>query len=329
MAATVTDLLSLRQHSPTHYESINVPERMGNTANWAFGGNTIGIAIAAALQTVPTTFYLYTAMGNYLGPASVDRTLHCNVRSLRSTKTFCTRLVEVSQIRDDGQSRLCMFMTADFQSPEQETVLTYSCPPRRPVSALQDCVSETENEKALLERGVITAQDVKIQRKLFGLAQRFLERRPCPEGVMTQTYAGAAKKGTPTTQDQYPIYEKTSSDYFRSKHRLETPAQHVAALAFVMDMATSFIPLVHSGSTLMEAGVQSSLDFAMRMFVNGGEGGVDLNEWNLREWTTVTGGEGRTYTELRVWDLKGRMLGNMTQQSILRPKKGADGRPKI
>ena len=329
MAATITDLLSLRQHSPTDFESINLPEKMGNTANWAFGGNTLGIAIAAALQTVPPTFYLYTAMGNYLGPASIDCILHCSVRSLRSTKTFCTRLVEVSQMRDDGQKRLCMFMTADFHAPEPDTVLTYSCPPRRPVSAVQDCLSEDEHEKVLLERGVITAQDVKIQRQLFGLAQRFFDRRPCPEGIMAQTYAGAAPKGMPTTQDQFPIYEKTSSDYFRAKHRLETPAQHVAALAFVMDMATSFVPLVHSGSTLMEAGVQSSLDFAMRVFVNGGEGGLDLNEWNLREWATVTGGEGRTYTELRVWDLKGRMLGNMTQQCILRPKKEVIGRPKI
>lgn len=79
----------------------------------------------------------------------------------------------------------------------------------------------------------------------------------------------------------------------------------------------------------MEAGVQSSLDFALRIFVNGGQRGVDLNEWNLREWSTVTGGEGRTYTEASVWDGSGRMVCNMTQQCILRPKAQKEVRAKM
>jgi acyl-CoA thioesterase len=35
----------------------------------------------------------------------------------------------------------------------------------------------------------------------------------------------------------------------------------------------------------------------------------------------VAGGEGRTYSEARIWDQTGRMVANLTQQSILRPKK--------
>ena len=320
MAATITDLLSLREISPTHFESIFFPEKMGNTANQAYGGNTLAIAVNAALQTVSSKFSLYTAMGNFLGPASVDQSLHCSVRSLRTTKSFATRLVEVSQIRDDGQSRLCLFMTADFHIQEPHTLLTYSRPPAAHVSEVQHSSTTEENLNALLERGTINQHDVKIHRQLFKLEERLLERRPCPEGIMTQTFAGAARKGTITTQDHLPLHDKTSPDYFRVKNRLETPAEHIAALAFVMDMGISFIPLVHSGISLTEAGVQSSLDFALRIFVNGGKGGLDLNSWNLRELSTVTGGEGRTYTEARVWDEKGRMVCNMTQQCILRPK---------
>ena len=312
-----------------HFESIFFPERMGNTANQAYGGNTLAIAVNAALQTVSSKFFLYTAMGNFLGPAFADRTLHCSVRSLRTTKTFATRLVEVSQILDDGQSRLCLFMTADFHVQEPHILLTYSRPPVTEVSELKDSPTTEENLNALLEHGAINKHDVEIHRQLFKLEERLLERRPCTESIMTQTFAGAARKGTITAQDHLPIHDKTSSDYFRVKHRLETPAEHVAALAFVMDMDISFLPLVHSGSSLTEAGVQSSLDFALRVFVNGGQGGVDLNAWNLRELSTVTGGEGRTYTEARVWDEKSRMVCNMTQQCILRPKVKAGAKAKI
>ncbi|KAL8790021.1 MAG: hypothetical protein Q9195_006570 [Heterodermia aff. obscurata] len=329
MATTITDLLSVREISPMHFESIFFPEKMGNTANQAYGGNTLAVAVNAALQTVPSNFNLYTAMGNFLGPALVDRTLHCFVRSLRTTKTFATRLVEVSQIRDDGQSRLCLFMTADFHVQEPHTLLTYSHPPAAKVSEVQHSPTAEENLHALLERGTINEADAKIHRQLFQLEERLLERRLCPESVMTQNFAGAARKGTVTTQDHLPLHDKTSSDYFRVKHHLDTPAEHVAALAFVMDMGISFLPLVHSGTSLTEAGVQSSLDFALRVFVNGGKEGVDLNKWNFREISTVTGGEGRTYTESRVWDEKGRMVCNMTQQSILRPKMQVGGKAKF
>lgn len=316
MAATITDLLSLRERSPSQFESNHFPEKMGNTANQAYGGNTLGVAVNAALKTVPPGLFLYSALGNFLGPAFVDRTLRCSVRSLRTTKTFATRHVEVSQTRDDGETRLCLFLTADFQIQEPATVLEYSQPPSLAVSALHDCPSVQENRESLLKTGAITPYLAKMHGIIFGLAERLFDRRLCPEGVMTQNFTGSAKKGTPTTQDRLPIYEKTSSDYFRAKHPLTTPADHVATLAFVMDMGTSFLPLTHVGQSLAEAGVQSSLDFAFRVFVND----VDLNEWNLRELRTVTGGEGRTYTEGRVWDKRGKMVSNMSQQCILRPK---------
>ena len=323
MAATITDLLAVRETSPMHFESINFPEKMGNTANQAYGGNTLAVAVNAALQTVPSGLFLYSAMGNFLGPALVDRTLRCSVRSLRTTKSFATRLVEVAQIRDDNQTRLCLFLTADFHVQEPKSVLNYSQPPKTAVPAPADCPSLLEQRETLLEKGILSPSIIEVSNIIFGLEHRLLDRRPCPDGVMSQTFLGLAK--TPTTQDHLPIYEKTSSDYFRSKHRLESSAEHVAALAFVMDMGTSFLPLVHNGQSLTEAGVQSSLDFAFRVFVND----VDLNEWNLRELQTTTGGEGRTYTEGRVWDGSGRMVCSGTQQCILRPKANATGRAKI
>ena len=316
MATTISELLSVRETLPLHFESVYKPKRMGNAANIAYGGNTLAVAITAALETVPTGFFLYSALGNYLGPAFTDRTLHCSVRSIRSTKTFATRHVEMTQLQDNGQHRLCLFLTADFQAAEPATLLTYSRSPRMAYSSVHDSLTRNQVRQNLLDRGSLTPEMANMDKVLFGLADRFVDRRSCPEGIFTQNCTGLAKKGTPTTQDHLPLPSRTSADYLRVKHPLKTPAENAAALAFIMDMGTSFLPLVHNGQSLTEAAVQSSLDFALRLFTND----VDLDAWNLREFSTITGGNGRTYTEAQVWDGNGTMVCSMTQQSILRPK---------
>ena len=85
-----------------------------------------------------------------------------------------------------------------------------------------------------------------------------------------------------------------------------------------MDAAISSVPLIHSHKFLDDAAACSSLDFALRIFSND----INLNDWHLREEATVTGAEGRTYTEARLWDRDGNMIASMTQQCIMRPKPG-------
>ena len=332
MASTITEFLSVRQirpnifesvhdpekreMNPSLFESVHKPEKMGNMADVAYGGNTLAVAVNAALETIPAGFFLYSALGNYLGPAFTDGTLQCAVREIRTTKTFATRHVEVSQVQKDGRRRLCLFLSADFQTAEPVTLLRYSRLPKTTYSAVEDSQTEDENRRDLLNRGLASKKAVQMHKVMFGLAERFFERRPCPKGIITQTLTGMANKGIPTTQDHLPLPSKTSTDYFRSKQLLKTPGQQVSALTFVMDMGLSFIPLVHTGQSLEDVTAQASLDFALRIFTND----VDLNSWNLREISTVTGGDGRTYTEAEVWDSRGMMLCNMTQQCILRPK---------
>ncbi len=316
MASTIAELVSVQQTAPNLFESVHKPGKMGNMADIAYGGNTLAVAINAAFQTIPAGFFLYSALGSYLGPASTDRTLQCAVRLIRTTKTFATRHVEVSQVQKDGKRRPCLFLSADFQIAEPATLLTYSRPPKTAYTAVEDCATVDENRQSFLKRGLASKETVRMHKGIFGLSERFYDRRPCPEGIITQNLTGMAKKSIPTTQDHLSLPSKTSGDYFRSKHPLQTPAQQISALAFVMDMGTSFIPLTHTGKSLDEVSVQSSLDFALRIFTND----VDLNTWNLREISTVTGGNGRTYTEAQSWDARGNMVSSMTQQCILRPK---------
>lgn len=242
------------------------------------------------------------------------------MRDVRNTKTFATRHVEVAQIQDDGSKRICLFLTADFEIAEPLTLLTYSRPPlTSSYLAFDDSVTVAENRQNMLDRGLANPQMVQMHKQVFGLMDRFLEGRLCPEGMLTQNMTGFAKKGMPTTQDAVGLPYRTSGDWFKVRHELKTPAENVSALGFVMDGALSFLALTHNGQTLAEAAAQSSLDFAFRVFENE----VNLNEWLVREMVTITGGNGRTFTEAKVWDQEGRMVAEMSQQCILRPLRAA------
>ncbi len=276
------------------------------------------MAINAAYQTVSAPYHLYSALGNYLGPASTDRKYLCLVSKLRDTKTFATRLVEVVQVQDDGYQRHCLFLTADFQRAEPSTFLTYSRPPRtNSFTSFEDSSTMADIRQSMLMTKVTDPKMVEIHKVAFGLLDRLVDGRSCREGVLTQNLTGFAKKGTPTTQDHNSLPQKTSGDWFKAKHEMKTPAEHVAGLAMIMDGALSFLALTHSGLSFADAGAQSSLDFAFRVFENT----VNLNNWHLREMSTVTGGNGRTFNEAKTWDQEGRMVAEMTQQCILRPPK--------
>ncbi|KAL2109486.1 hypothetical protein VUR80DRAFT_2366 [Thermomyces stellatus] len=287
---------------------------MGNAANIAYGGCAIAIAIQAAFQTVKPGYLPYSVMGNYLGPAFIDRPLFCSVRRLRDTRTFATRQVYVSQKLDDGSTRMCMAVLADFQVREKATMYEYSAPALKKYSPVDKCIPTPQLAESMADKGLLSREQADLFNIMFGMKSRFMESRLCPEGVSGQNLGGLAK--VPTSQDRLRVTEKTSAEWTRVRHPTPRLSDKFAALGFMMDEALSFLPLTLNGKTLYEATACSSLDFAMRFFT----AEFDLNQWLFREWNTVAGRDGRTYSESRIWDLQGNMVANMTQQSILRPK---------
>ena len=175
----------------------------------------------------------------------------------------------------------------------------------------------TEDRQKLLARDLAEPRMVEMHKVAFGLLDRLVDIRLCCDGVMTQNLTGFAKQGTPTTQDHIALPHKISGDWFKAKHEMSLPAEHVAGLAMITDGALSFLALTHSGLSFADAGAQSSLEFAFRVFENK----IDLDQWHLREMSTVTGGSGRTFNEAKIWDEKGHLVAEMTQQCILRPPK--------
>ncbi|KAJ5564695.1 Thioesterase/thiol ester dehydrase-isomerase [Penicillium frequentans] len=316
LASTIVEQIALEKVSDTNFVSAFHPGKMGNDRDIAYGGCTISIAVNAAYQTVPSGYHLYSVLGNYLGPALTDQKLHCTVRRIRDTRTFATRQVDITQERDNSTQRPCLTIIADFQVQERESMLSYSSPPATKYSDIESSPTRKKNCEALLRTGDISSEMLQRHDTLFGLMSRFFEQKPIPEGVTKQTLHGIGKH-LRTTQDHLSLTSKTSAEWMRSKSHIETESEQLAALAFYMDEALAFLPLTHSHLFLEDASVCASLDIALRLFSNK----VDLNEWHLKEMKTINGGEGRTYSEARLWDRNGDLVACMTQQNILRPHK--------
>ncbi|KAF1923142.1 Thioesterase/thiol ester dehydrase-isomerase [Didymella exigua CBS 183.55] len=313
-----TEQLAFQQLGENSWTTLHPPQRMGNALPIAYGGYALAVACKAACLSVPKGYHLYSFLGNYLGPASTDRPLRAVARTIRQTRTFATRQVQVSQIQDDGTPRVCLSATADFQAPEQGSVLVYSRPPSRQYAHHVGLPSTLDAAAQLLQAGKISAAQHAAFAAAFAVAAGLFTSRPCPEGVFAQNLSGLAK-ALPHSQDALPLSARTTADWFRSATPLDTSAEHLAALAFYADGALSFCPLSFSHLYLDDSAACSSLDFALRVF-----GPVDVGEWLLREISTSVGGEGRTFSECWIWDEQGRAVACMSQQSIMRvlPGKG-------
>lgn len=307
-----TEQLAFERLGENTWTTLHPPQRMGNALPIAYGGYALAVACKAACLSVPAGYHVYSFMGNYLGPAFTDRPLRATTRTIRQTRTFATRHVEVSQKQDDGKERVCLFATADFQVKEKGSMFEYSRPPSKTYSHHTGLPSAAEAAHNLLNAGKIEKGLHDAFVKAFSVGAPLFDMLLCPEGIFAQNLFGLAKT-LPHSQDNLPLTSRTTADWFRSSTYLSTPVDHLAALTFFTDGSLSFCPLSFNHQYLDDSAACSSLDFALRFFRD-----VDMNQWQLREIQTHAGSEGRTYSECWIWDEEGRAIANMSQQSIMR-----------
>lgn len=313
-----TEQLTFQKLGENSWTTLHPPQRMGNALPIAYGGYAIAVACKAACLSVPEGYHIYSFLGNYLGPASTDRPLRATTRTVRQTRTFATRHVEVSQIQDDGKSRVCLFATADFQVKEKGSMFEYSRPSSKQYSGHEGLPAWPNVAAQLLKEGRVEQGTHDAYTQAFSLTASLFDCRPCPEGIFAQNLSGMAKSVS-HSQDDLPLTSRTTADWFRSATPLSNSIDNLAALTFYSDGALSFCPLSFSHMYLDDSAACSSLDFALRFFRE-----VDVEKWHLREISTHTGSEGRTYSECWIWDEQGRAVATMSQQSIMRvlPAKG-------
>jgi len=339
---TLLDFLTLTSPSENTYETTTLA---ASGPSRAFGGCTIAAGIAAASASVPPDFHCFSVLGNFLGPALADRILTCTVTPIRSTRSFCTRYVQISQKLDNGSIRTCMVVLADFQvfdAAAADEIFNYSEPPSRVYSGVSASTPPEAIADDLLARSLITpSKHAAILNAKSDMRSRSFESRYCPEGILGQTLSlTAAQPRIPTSQDHLPMHARASADWFRAKQKLSEKVHQWALMAFVLDGPTGWVPLLHDQRGLEEFEAVASLEFALRFFVpavGGGEerksgtesGVLDCNEWQLREIKSTVAGGGRTFFEGKVWDGRGRLVASFTQQDIARPKKKMAGKERL
>ncbi|KAI4950130.1 hypothetical protein J4E91_004786 [Alternaria rosae] len=326
--------LALRQTGENEFEMINLPQKMGNPLDIAYGGYTIAVACKAACLTVPDGYNLYSLQGNYLGPAYTDRPLRASVRVIRQTRTFATRQVEVSQTAStkEGQkeeSRICLLATADFIISSPTSLLSYSPTPMHDHPNWRSCPTPASAFSALVAEGKVSKKLLQHHEKGFHLLSHLYDQRLVPDSIFTQNLYGIAASA-PHTQDSLPPSTRTTADWIRNKDALPTPTDNMTSLTFLMDLGIAFLPLSFNHLWFGDASAVSSLDFSLRIFVDMKD--LKLDEgWLLRELKSQVAGEGRSFGEGWVWDEGGRCVATMSQQCILRPlaKKKGEGRGKL
>ncbi|KAE8375725.1 Thioesterase/thiol ester dehydrase-isomerase [Aspergillus bertholletiae] len=300
---TLDRQIAVRRLGPNSYESVMPPTRMGRLASYAYGGNTLAVAVNAAYQTVQSSVHLYSVCGHFVRAAKTDRRLLCEIERLRDTRTFQTRIIRVSQEGDDALTQLCFIALADFHLEEPRSMVTYSTFPR------------TQLPFSNIDLSPMSPQTPR-EYGLYQNIEHFLDMQPVAAAVSTH-HETVERKGPSSAPSRF------SAEKFRIRAPLGSEAERISALAFYMDKGLAYIPANHSGYPLTDASACATLDFSLRLFTHD----IDPRQWHLTEATTAVAGNARAFSEGRVWDATGRLLASMSQQTLLRPK--VDFEPRI
>ncbi|RAH67578.1 thioesterase family protein [Aspergillus aculeatinus CBS 121060] len=287
---TLEEQLAVEALGLDRFVSCLPPTRMGDLADWAYGGNILAIAISAAYATIKPCHHLYSLTGHFVRPASPSLQLICQVERIRDTRIFQTRHLRVYQESPTGE-QLCLVATADFHIEETLEMVNYST---RPHSTHADAVP------AAIARVPESG--------LYKYINRFMEVQPLP----------ATDRKT-----EGDITGIISAERVRLQTPLGSESAQLAALAFYMDRGLAYIPANHAGRSLLDASACATLDFALRVMTHR----VDVGEWMVSEQQTCAAGGARAVSEGRVFDDGGRLVAVMTQTTILRPKMG--GKAKV
>ncbi|OJK03606.1 hypothetical protein ASPACDRAFT_1878490 [Aspergillus aculeatus ATCC 16872] len=282
---TLQEQLAVGALGPDRFISCLPPTRMGDLADWAYGGNILAIAISAAYATTKPGHHLYSLTGHFVRPASPSLKLICQVARIRDTRIFQTRHLRVYQENPTGE-QLCFLATTDFHVEETLEMVNYSA---RPQSA--PITAAPAHPASIQESG------------LYEYINRFMEVQPLP---------------ATNRKSEGDITGIISAEHFRLQTPLGSESAQLAALAFYMDRGLAYIPANHAGRSLLDASACATLEFALRVMTHQ----VDVGEWMVSEQQTCAAGGARVVSEGRVFHDGGRLVAVMTQTTILRPKLG-------
>ncbi|KAE8222613.1 hypothetical protein CF319_g4228 [Tilletia indica] len=320
-----------------------------------YGGVSLCVGLQAGFASLfeeldekdAVEFRPYSFQGSFLGPAIPKFAIRITVATLRSTRSFVTRVITLSQPNpaDPAQRRNTLVAICDFARRGREALLDFSAPPLNPVTGqpwerpselrtLADTVFERRN-RAEADKDEVEFERLEWEHLAASLWAGFIDYKVPKDSLLGQT-CWATQTHLPSTQSHLPVTDRVMSDWFRfvpdfsdgglAKISAERPdcvpfrpsTVHTTLFAFILDNLVPITPVVVTQTPLNAIAPDVSLDFSIRFHR---EDGLDVNQWTLRHFKALTAAAGRSFSQITLWNEEGQILATMSQQGHLVPRK--------
>ncbi len=250
-----------------------------------FGGQVLGQALSAAVQTVPSERHAHSLHAQFLRPGDVSKPIIYDVDRIRDGSSFTTRRVVAIQ-----NGHAIFHLSASFQTPElgfshQDEMGDVPGPEDVP----------TEQQRLEKYRSVIPEM-------LHGMitAERPFDVRPLDSADDPIRHAPrpAARRVWFKTVDTLP----------------DTPALHQFLLAYISDSWFVTTALLPHGVTWLTPGMQvASLDHAMWFHQP-----LRVDEWLLHVMDSPAAHGSRGLARGRIFTRDGRLVASTAQEGLIR-----------
>jgi acyl-CoA thioesterase-2 len=250
-----------------------------------FGGQVLGQALSAAVQTVPPDRPPHSLHAYFLRPGDVTRPIVYDVDRIRDGGTFTTRRVRAIQ-----GGHAIFNMSSSFQRPEQGVAHQDAMPDAPPPSSVP-----TDKER-------LDAASAKLPASVRAL---LLREQPFDVRVVEQV-------DDPFEPSPMPARRRA---WMKARAPLpDDPALHRYLLAYVSDHAFLGTALLPHRITFFTSGYQiASLDHAMWFHQP-----FRLDEWLLHVMDSPAANEGRALVRGSVFTQDGRLVASTIQEGLIR-----------
>ena len=251
-----------------------------------FGGQVLGQALSAAVQTVPPERVVHSLHGYFLRPGAVDRPIVYDVERIRDGGSFTTRRVKAIQ---NGEAIFSLSASFQVEEPgfDHQDAMPEVPPP-------EDLLSEQELALKVVDR-------LPPSMRAQAIADRPIEARPVtPENPLAPT-AGPPSRAV----------------WYRVARRLpDEPGLHRYLLAYASDFYLVGTSMMPHGVTWLSPGMQvASIDHAMwfhRPF--------RMDEWILHVMESPSASGARGLARGRFFTRDGRLVASTAQEGLTRQR---------
>ncbi|MFT3710912.1 MAG: acyl-CoA thioesterase II [Archangium sp.] len=249
-----------------------------------YGGQVIGQALSAALNTVPADRTAHSLHAYFLRPGDVSAPIVYDVERTRDGSSFTTRHVKAIQ---HGQP--IFDMSASFQKSEPGFDHQAQMPN---VPAPEDVPTEQERMKPYVKN----------------FPEFMQERILAPQPIEIRTIG----EPDPSLKGEHPPLRQV---WFKTTHKVaDTPVLHQALLAYASDFSFITTALKPHGKTWISRGMQvASIDHAVWFHAP-----FRADEWLLHVMDSPRASGARGLVRGQIFSRDGKLVASTNQEGLIR-----------